>query len=168
MTGEIPLAVRPTGCCAAGMLQVQRRGLFRPAYTVSEEGRPLASWRPRGGGFEVGGIQHDLRSEGVRRHRLTVTDRHGATLARAENVGAKRWTLTADARTHTFERQSAWGAREVVRLDGTEVGWTDRASRFRGGRVGHLPTMTDLEKALTMIAVLIAAERRMMAAGTAG
>ena len=120
-----------------------RIGLWRTRYELSADGQPLGTWEGRawrtGGTFDLAGRRYNVDGN-LWASRFTMTDESGATVAEADRVGRKRWTVTAaGGRTYQFQRASIWRSEEQLIVNEQPVGAVRRTSVWRGHAVADLP-----------------------------
>lgn len=149
------------------MLQAKRTSLWRSRYALSADGRPLAMWEGRvwrtGGTLDLAGRRYDLSSN-IWGTRFQMTDEFGMSVAAADRVGRKRWTVEASGRTYQFQRASMWRSEEVLIADGRPVGSVRRPSAWRSDAVADLPDLPLPVQVFVLIVVLTMWDARAAAA----
>jgi len=68
-----------------------------------------------------------------------MVDGDGTSIASADRVGRRSWTVESERRTYEFSRVSMWHQEEELRSDGQRVGSVKRKSIRRGDAVADLP-----------------------------
>jgi hypothetical protein len=111
---------------------------------VTRDGVPVAAWDGSmwrsGGELTVDGQVFQVRGNAWGT-RFTMLDKAGATVAGAERVGRKQWTVTAGPLTYTFRRASVWSQAQDLLVGGTKAG-SVRKLGFWGSDVAvDLPTV---------------------------
>ena len=124
------------------MLEARKTSIWRNSYDITVDGRPLArwngsSWKP-GGTFELDGRRHQVRSN-TWATTYVMADDNGTTVATADRVGRKNWTVQADGVSYTFRRASIWRHEEELLSDGRRVGSVKRNSMWSSDTVADLP-----------------------------
>ncbi|MEE6260580.1 hypothetical protein [Plantactinospora sonchi] len=124
------------------MLQARKPSIWRNRYEVSADGVAVATWEPSmwrsGGNFTLGGESYQVRSN-TWGSRYTLLDANDTTVATADRVGRKQWTVEADGRTYHFRRTSFWGNEQELQADGQRVGSVKRSNSWRGDVTADLP-----------------------------
>ncbi|MBX7266554.1 hypothetical protein KIF24_11235 [Micromonospora sp. Llam7] len=109
---------------------------------MTDQGREIAVWDrsvwKSGGEFEFDGRRFQVRSN-VWGNKYTMVDDAGATVASADRVGRKRWTVEAAGRTYHFRRKSSWSSEEELLIGDTRVGPVRKTSFGRGDVAIELP-----------------------------
>jgi hypothetical protein len=126
------------------MLEARKVSLWRNRYDIVADGRSLATWDGRvwrnGGSFDLAGRHYEVTSN-LLGSRFELTDQVGMTVAAAERVGRKRWTVESGGRTYRFQRASWWRSEESLVVDGRTVGSVRRTRPWRGDAVADLPDL---------------------------
>jgi hypothetical protein len=124
------------------MLEATKTSVWRRTYRLDADGQPLATWEGRlwrsGGVFDLAGRHYEVTANPWG-SRFTMTDQFGMTVASAERVGRKRWTVAAGGRDYQFQRASILRKEERLVEDGKVVGAIRRRSAWRGDAVADLP-----------------------------
>jgi len=140
---------------------------WRSRYEITADGQVVTTWRPNtwrtGGSFALAGRRYHLKSN-VWGSRYELTDEMDLTIATAERVGRKRWTVEANGRTYHFERASLWRPEESLVADGERVGSVRRVSVLRRDAVADLPGLPLPIQVFVLAIVLTMWERREAAA----
>ncbi|WP_051571062.1 hypothetical protein [Cryptosporangium arvum] len=128
----------------SGVLHAKQSGLLRSDYEISLDDQPLAHWDAKnwraGGSFTLDDRTYEVRSD-VLATRFELIDPTGASVAIADRVGRKHWSVEADGRVHTFERHSAWRLEERLVADGTPVGSVRRSNLWSDEATAELPSL---------------------------
>ncbi|WP_326557735.1 hypothetical protein [Micromonospora sp. NBC_01796] len=124
------------------MLKAQKTSVWRSRYEISVDGRAVTTWDgafwKSGGGFDLDGRHYEVRGK-TWGSRFNLVDEGDRTVASAERVGRRRWTVGAGGRTHHFRRASFWGSEQELHAGGVRVGSVRRTSSLRGDIVADLP-----------------------------
>ncbi|MET7396666.1 hypothetical protein ABZS66_24610 [Dactylosporangium sp. NPDC005572] len=124
------------------MLQATRTSIWRGGYEIVADGRPITTWNPKlwrtGGDFVLGGRQYQVRSNGWG-SRYSMEDGSGMTVASAERVGRKEWTISSDGQVYRFRRVSIWRHEEELLSGDGRIGSVRRLSVWRSDTVADLP-----------------------------
>lgn len=116
--------------------------MWKNRYDITADGEQLATWDESswktGGTLELGGRHYEVRAN-MWGTRYELVDGDGTSIASADRVGRKSWTVEADGRTYEFRRVSMWRQEEELRSDGQRVGSVRRKSIWRGDAVADLP-----------------------------
>lgn len=124
------------------MLQARRPSVWRNRYEISADGGMVATWEPSlwrsGGSFALDGQIYQVRGN-TWGTRYTLLDADGTTVAGAERVGRKQWTVQAGGRAYHFRRTSIWGNEQELHSDGQRVGSVRRNSAWRSDVTADLP-----------------------------
>lgn len=123
------------------MLEARKTGVFKGHYEIVVDGRPVTTWEKsmwrNGGTFHLDGHRYEVRANAWgTRYTLTRDD---ATMATAERVGRKRWSVDVGGHVHEFQRASMWRSEESLLRDGRPVGYIKRPSIWRSDAVADLP-----------------------------
>ncbi|HEX8347363.1 MAG TPA: hypothetical protein VF657_21880 [Actinoplanes sp.] len=125
-------------------MEARKISAWRSRYRVTDGGREIAVWDSSvwksGGEFDLDGRRYQVRSN-TWGNKYTMLDDTGATVASADRVGRKRWTVAAAGQTYHFRRKSAWGNEEELVLGDTRVGSVRKTSFWRGDVAVELPTL---------------------------
>ncbi len=120
----------------------------------------MSRWRPwsesawrNGGRFVLGGRPYEVKSN-LWASRYTLLADDGTTVASAERVGRKDWTIEADRVTYQFRRVSAWRQEEELTIGGQPVGSVRRTSMWGGGAVADLPGLPAVVAVFAVAVVL--------------
>ena len=139
------------------MLKARRTSLWRDRYDLVADGQPLATWDGRawrsGGTFDLAGRRYDVKSN-VWGTRFEMTDEMGMTVASADRVGRKRWTVEAGGRTYGFQRASWWRSEELLLADDRPAGSVRRVSTWRSDAVADLPGLPLPVQVFVVVVVL--------------
>ncbi|MEQ4300258.1 hypothetical protein ABNF97_02490 [Plantactinospora sp. B6F1] len=124
------------------MLEARRVSAWRSRYEISVQGRVVttwdgSSWRS-GGEFELDGRRYQVRGNAWG-NRYSLLDAAGGTVASADRVGRKRWTVSTDGQTYHFQRASLFSSEQELHADGRRVGSVRRVSMWRGDVAADLP-----------------------------
>lgn len=123
-------------------MTVRRVSVWRNRYEVRAAGRVVTTWDGafwrNGGAFTLDGLRYEVRG-GAWGTRFTMLDPTGGTVATAERVGRKRWTVTAGGQVYAFHRASLWGHRQELRAGDRTVGVVRRVSAWRNDVDVDLP-----------------------------
>jgi hypothetical protein len=124
------------------MLEARKVSLWHNRYELVVDGLPITLWEGRvwrsGGTFELAGRRYDVAANFLG-SRFEMADDDGATVAAAERVGRKRWSVDAGGRIYRFQRTSWWRQEELLLADDRPVGSIRRTSSWRSGVVAELP-----------------------------
>jgi hypothetical protein len=124
------------------MLTAKRTSAWRSRYTVSAGDRPVTTWDSRtwtsGGDFALDGRRYRVRGN-TWGNRYTMVDDTGATVASADKVGRKQWTVEAGGQTYQFQRKSIWSGEQELHNAAGRVGSVRRTSAWRGDVAADLP-----------------------------
>ncbi len=126
----------------ACMLEARKTSIWSNSYDITLDGRPLARWEgsswKAGGTFELDGRRYSVRSNmWATTYVMTCDD--GTTIASADRVGRKNWTVQAAGLRYTFRRPSFWRHEEELLFEGRRVGSVNRKSVWRSDTVADLP-----------------------------
>ncbi len=72
-------------------------------------------------------------------HTYGMADDAGTTVATADRVGRKSWTVQAGGVSYTFRRPSIWRHEEELLSEGRRMGSVKRNSMWRSDTVADLP-----------------------------
>ena len=124
------------------MVVAKRISMWRSSYQVFEGDRPVATWTGRtwksGGDFTLDGRAYKVRGN-TWGNRFTMVDDRGETVATADRVGSKRWTVEAGGQTYRFQRASFWSGEQELHNAAGRVGSVRRTGRWRGDVAADLP-----------------------------
>ncbi len=124
------------------MLTAKRTSAWRSRYRVSAGDRPVTTWDSRtwktGGDFELDGRRYQVRGN-VWGNRYTMVDDLGATVASADRVGRRRWTVQAGGQAYQFQRKSLWSNEQELHNAAGRIGSVRRTSAWRGDVAADLP-----------------------------
>ena len=116
--------------------------MWRNSYDITLDGRPLARWDGSswkvGGTFELDGRRFNVGSN-MWATTYGMADDAGTTIATADRVGRKNWTVQAAGVTNTFRRPSIWRHEEELLSEGRRMGSVKRNSLWRSDTVADLP-----------------------------
>ncbi len=87
----------------------------------------------------------------------------GTTVASAQRVGRRDWTVEADRVVHQFRRASVWRQEEQLTIGGQQVGSVRRTSTWSSEAVADLPGMPPV---VAVFAVAVALSTWDIAAST--
>jgi hypothetical protein len=139
------------------MLTASKVSVWRNRYDLALDGSPLATWEGRvwktGGTFDLAGRSYDVRSN-TWGTRFEMTDQVGVTVAAADRVGRKRWSVEAGGRTYRFQRTSFWHSEETLMADDQPVGSVRRTSVWRGDAAADLPGLPLPVQVFVLVVVL--------------
>ncbi len=123
------------------MLEAKKTGVFKSHYEIVSDGRPITTWEKStwrtGGAFSLDGHRYEVRSNAWGTRYSLIRD--DATMATAERVGRKRWSIDAGGHVHEFKRASMWKSEESLVERGRTVGYIKRPSMWRSNAVADLP-----------------------------
>lgn len=126
------------------MLIAKRTSVWRPRYTVTQDGRQVAAWEGAlwrsGGDLAVAGQSFQVRGNAWGT-RFSMLDKMGGTVAAAERVGRRHWTVTAGPVTYQFQRASMFGQTQDLYVGGAKVGSVRRMSFWGNDVAVDLPTV---------------------------
>jgi len=139
------------------MIEARRTSAWSRGYELEQGGEPLATlersaWR-NGGRFVLGGRTYEVKSNTWASSYTLVAD-DGTTVASAERVNRKDWTVEADRVIYQFRRASVWREEQELTIGGQPVGSVRRTSMWGGGAVADLPGMP-LVVAVFAVAVVL-------------
>lgn len=139
------------------MLTARKASVWRSRYEITVDGRMVAVWDgsmwKSSGTFELDGVPHRV-SGNAWGTRFSMVTGDGATVATAERVGRKRWSVEAGGQTYAFRRRS-WSSSEQELLVGDlPVGSIRRTSVWRGDATADLPGLP-LPVQIFVVAVVI-------------
>jgi hypothetical protein len=139
------------------VIEARRKSAWSGGYELELDGEPLATfersvWR-NGGRFVVGGRPYEVTSNLWASSYTLVAD-DGSTVASAQRVGRKDWTVEADRVTYQFRRASVWRQEEELTLGGQPVGSVKRTSMWGGGAVADLPGLPPVVAVFAVAVVL--------------
>ena len=124
------------------MLVAKRVSWWRSSYRVFDGDRPLTTWDARtwksGGDFTLDGRAYAVRGN-VWGNRFGMVDDRGGTVAAADRVGRKRWTVEAGDRTYEFRRASMWSGEQELHNAAGRIGSVRRTGKWRGDVAADLP-----------------------------
>src|SRR3954468_5291946 len=124
------------------MLVARKASVWRSRYEVVADGQAVAVWDTAlwksGGDFELGGRHFRVRGNAWGT-RFGMVDADGVSIASADRVGRRRWTVDAGGQTYTFQRASIWSNEQELHADGGPVGRVKRTSVWRGEISADLP-----------------------------
>lgn len=124
------------------MLEARKVGFWRSRYTIVVAGRAVATWDSAfwksGGSFELDGQRHEVRGNAWG-NRFTMVGPDGTSVASADRVGRKRWTVEAGGQTYRFRRASLWSKEQGLYVGDDRVGSVKQTSVWRGDAVADLP-----------------------------
>jgi hypothetical protein len=124
------------------MLTAKKTSAWRNRYAVSAGDRLVTTWDSRtwtsGGDFELDGRRYQVRGN-TWGNRFTMVDDTGATVASADKVGHKRWTVEAGGQTYQFQQKSFWSGEQELHNAAGRVGSVRRTSAWRGDVAADLP-----------------------------
>lgn len=127
------------------MLEARKTSAWRSRYEISVDGRTTVTWDSSfwksGGSFELDGRQYQVRGNAWG-SRFSMVDAAGASIASADRVGRKRWTVQAAGQTYHFQRASVWSSEQELHAGGRRVGFVKRTSFWRGDIAADLPGLS--------------------------
>jgi hypothetical protein len=139
------------------MVTAKRIAVWRARYELTADGQPLGTWNGRawryGGTVDLAGRHYEVGGN-LWGTRFTMAQESGETVAAADRVGRKRWTVTAGGRTYGFQRASIWRYEEQLVANEQPVGTVRRTSMWRGDAVAELPGMPLPVQAFVLAVVL--------------
>lgn len=139
------------------MFTARKPSLWRRSYEISRDGLPIARWDPSwwrsGGRFELDGCQYEMHGNAIG-SRFELIDPYGQSIASAQHVGRKRWTVQSGQRTYEFRRASLWRGDQVLLLGRAPAGFIRRASMWRGTAEADLPDMPQPVQVFVLCVVL--------------
>ncbi|GAA1556334.1 hypothetical protein GCM10009827_091510 [Dactylosporangium maewongense] len=119
------------------MLIAKRTSVWRARYTVTQQGHAVAAWEGgvwrSGGQLTVAGQSFLVRGNAWG-SRFVMQDKAGESVAAADRVGRKQWTVTAGGVTYQFQRASVWSQAQDLYAGGRKVG-SVRKTSFWGSDV---------------------------------
>jgi hypothetical protein len=141
------------------MIEARHKGTWSGHYDLVADGVPLATfdravWRA-GGAVEVGGRHYRVQSN-LWMSSYTLLDEAGATVASAQRVGRKDWSVDAGGTAYAFRRVSAWRQEEELLVDGQRAGSVRRTSMWRGDAVADLSGLPPVVAVFVVAVVLTA------------
>jgi hypothetical protein len=123
-------------------------------WAVTRDGVPLTEIRGsvwgRRGQVTLAGRDYTIRTSWTgTRYELRPAGGAGSSsedvpIARAERVGRKEWTISADDTVHRFRRASWWRGDQDLVVGGHVLGSIRRAGGWRGGAVADLPGLPEV------------------------
>ncbi|WP_162908037.1 hypothetical protein [Allorhizocola rhizosphaerae] len=123
------------------MLEARKSSVLSGHYEIVMDGKPITKWQTSmwrtGGTFDLDGHRYEVRSNAWGT-RFTLT-RDDATMATAERVGRRRWSVDAGGHVHEFQGRSMWRSEESLLKAGRPVGYIKRLSIWRSNAVADLP-----------------------------
>ncbi len=127
------------------MLTAKKARFWGNRYEISVDGRVLttldrAFWRS-GGDFELNGRRYHVRGPSLLGRRFEMLDVVGVSVASAERLGRRRWTVTAGGVTYEFQRKSVWSGEQQLLAGGRTVGEVRQTSFWRSDVMADLPGM---------------------------
>jgi hypothetical protein len=170
-TAQIIQDLQGTRCGGAYpgcMVHAKRIGVWGTRYELSADGQPLGTWRSRawrtGGTFDLAGRHYEVGGN-LWGTRYTMTDESGRTVASADRVGRKRWTVVAGGRPYQFQRKSMWRFEEQLVTNEQTAGTVRRTSMWRGDAVADLPDLPLPVQVFVLVIVLTTWEAQSASAG---
>ena len=125
-----------------GVIQARKVSLWSGRYDILADGAQVGSWE-KSGSATGGALQWEGRRYHVRASlsggTASMSAPGGAQIARAHDVGRKRWTIDADGVTYAFHRAPPWRQEERLQVQGRAVGSVRRTSILRGDTAADLP-----------------------------
>ncbi|MGI5213968.1 hypothetical protein [Plantactinospora sp. CA-290183] len=150
------------------MLVARKTSFWRSRYEISVDGRTVATWDSSvwksGGSFALDGGHYRVRGNAWG-NRFGMVDADGVTVASADRVGRKRWTVEAGGRTYDFQRASLWSDEQELHTGGRRVGSVRRTSVWRGDIAAELPGLP-LPVQIFVLGVVITMWNQQAAAGS--
>jgi hypothetical protein len=152
------------------MLEAKKASFWRNRYSITSDGQPLvvwdgSSWRA-GGTFELAGRHYSVRAN-LWGSKYEMLDEYGMTVASADRVGRKNWTVESGPRVYTFRRRSWWRREEELLDEGRQVGLVKLVSAWRSDAVADLPGLP-LPVQVFVLAVALTNWERARTAAMAG
>jgi len=124
------------------MLEARKTSVWRRRYDILVDGRTVATWDgspwKNGGAFELQGRRYEVSGNALG-SRFRMTDAYGMSVASADRVGRKRWTVEAGGQTYHFQRASPWSNEQVLFAGDGRVGSVRRTNFWRGEVTAELP-----------------------------
>lgn len=150
------------------MLWATKTSLWTSNYRIATEDRVLATWNKSwwksGGAFELDGLRFAVQANmWGNKYGLIGADR--TTIASADRVGRRQWTVAADGRTFEFRRASLWRREQELHSDGLRVGSVKRTSLWRSDVVADLPGLSLPIQIFALVVVITMWEAADAAAG---
>lgn len=134
--------------------------MWRRRYEISVAGHSVATWDSAtwsgGGSFGLNGQTYQVRTN-IWGSRYALLDAVGRTVASADRVGRKHWSVAADGRTYTFQRVSIWSNDQELYAGGRPVGWV--TGSWRGDLAANLPGLPLLVQIFVLGVVISVRER---------
>lgn len=130
--------------------------MWRNRYELTADGQPVATWDGglwRRGTIDLAGRPYAVTSN-VWGSRFEMTDQVGLTVATADRVGRRRWTVTGNGRSYEFQRPMAWRSEELLLAGGQPVGSVRRGRAWRSDAVADLPGLPMPLQVFVVIVVL--------------
>jgi hypothetical protein len=153
------------------MLTARRTGFWRSGYEITVDGRTVIHWERSfwrsGGAYLVGGRRHEVRTNAWG-SRYELLDPQGSTVATADRVGRKRWTVTSAGVTYQFQRASMWRADQVLVGGGGQAGLIRRTSNWTGAATADLPGLPEELQVFVFVVVLNMWDRAAAASAAGG
>jgi hypothetical protein len=142
--------------------------MWRSQYGINSRGKQLATWEK--GMFRAGGVltigQHTYQVKSAMwTNTHTLLDPGGGTMAVAERVGRKHWTITSGGQVFQFRRASLWRADQELLMGGKVAGVIRHTSSWRFGAEAELDP---LPLPLQMFAIAVVLHLWEQAAAAAG
>ncbi|MFY1692118.1 hypothetical protein [Plantactinospora sp. WMMB782] len=127
------------------MLKARRISTWRNRFEVSVQDRVVTTWDSgfwrNTAEFDLDGRRYQMRGNAWGT-RYAMVDAAGGTVASAERVGRKRWTVEADGQTYHFQRASLFSSEQELHTAGHRVGSVKRTSFWRGDVLAELPGLS--------------------------
>lgn len=152
------------------MLLARKTGLFKAHYEITLDGRQITVWEKSawrsGGAFKLDGHRYEVRVN-IWGSKYTLV-RDDATMATAERVGRRRWTIDAGGHLYAFQGASMWRSEESFLRDGQPVGVIKRLSMWRSDAVADLPGVPLPVQVFALVVTLAKWDNAAAASASAG
>lgn len=140
------------------MLEARKASFWRGRYEIVVDGRMVATWDGAfwrsGGEFELQRQRYRVRGNAWG-NRFNMIGPDERTVASADRVGRKRWTVQAGGQTYHFQRASPFSSTQELHAGGRRVGSVERTSLWRGNATADLPGLP-LPVQIFVVGVVIA------------
>lgn len=139
------------------MIEARRASRWRDRYELIADGESLGMWDGRvwrsGGSLNLAGQRYDVKPN-TWGSRFEMVDAAGTTIAAADRVGRKHWTVQSGGRTYRFQRASWWRSEEQLMVDDQPAGSIRRVSVWRSDAVADLPGLPVPLQVFVLVVVL--------------
>lgn len=142
------------------MLQAHRHGMFKQAYEIAEDGRPVTvlDWARREGcAFDLDGARYEITRDGRRHFVLSGQD----VRLSADRETGRRWTITGGL---AVVRPSFWRSHWELERDGRPSGTIRHDGGFKRTYTADLPRDLPLPVRLLVFHVVLTQYERTAAA----